>query len=58
MNKFIKLISSYIEDIFIFIGVLILIINTYKINDVAGNYLLSVIFMLIGLFLSKKPPKT
>lgn len=56
-NKVIQLISSYIEDIFIFIGLLILIMTTYKLNVVAGSYLLSVIFILIGILISKRPPK-
>ena len=57
MNKLLKIISSLIEDIFIFIGFLMLIITTYKINWIAGNYLLAVIFILIGILISKKPPK-
>lgn len=56
MNKFMKIISSFIEDIFIFIGFLMLIITTYKINWFAGNYLLAVIFIFIGILISKKPP--
>lgn len=56
-NKIIKFISSYIEDILIFIGLLMLVITTYKINNIAGSYLLSVIFILIGILISKKPPK-
>lgn len=56
-NKVIQLISSYIEDIFIFIGLLILIITTYKVNVVAGSYLLALIFILIGILISKRPPK-
>lgn len=57
MNKLLKIISSFIEDIFIFIGFLMLIITTYKINWIAGNYLLAVIFIFIGILISKKPPK-
>lgn len=57
MNKLLKIISSLIEDIFIFIGFLMLIITTYKINCIAGNYLLAVIFIFIGILISKKPPK-
>ena len=56
-NTIIKFISSYIEDILIFIGLLMLVITTYKINNIAGSYLLSVIFILIGILISKKPPK-
>lgn len=56
MNKLLKLISLYIEDIFIFLGLLLLVGTTYKINLLAGNYLLAVIFISIGIFIGKKPP--
>lgn len=56
-NKIIKSISLYIEDIFIFIGLLIAIITTYKIDKILGSYTLSVILICIGILLSKRPPK-
>ena len=57
MNKLLKIISLYCEDIFIFIGLIIVVSTTYKINVIAANYLLGAIFIILGLILSKRPPK-
>lgn len=57
MNKLLKIISLYCEDIFIFIGLIIVVSTTYKINVIVANYLLGAIFIILGLILSKKPPK-
>ena len=57
MNKLLKLISLYCEDIFIFIGLIIVVSTTYKINIIVANYLLGAIFIILGLILSKRPPK-
>ena len=45
MNKLLKIISLYCEDIFIFIGLIIVVSTTYKINVIVANYLLGAIFM-------------
>ena len=57
MNKLLKIISLYCEDIFIFIGLIIVVSTTYKINVIVANYLLGAIFIILGLMLSKRPPK-
>lgn len=57
MNKLLKIISLYCEDIFIFIGLIIVVSTTYKINVIVANYLLGAIFITLGLILSKRPPK-
>ncbi len=57
MNKLLKIISLYCEDIFIFIGLIIVVSTTYKINVIVANYLLGAIFIILGLILSKRPPK-
>lgn len=57
MNKLLKFISLYCEDIFIFIGLIIVVSTTYKINVIVANYLLGAIFIILGLILSKRPPK-
>lgn len=57
MNKLLKFISSYCEDIFILIGLIIVVLTTYTVNTVVANYLLGAIFILMGLILSKRPPK-
>lgn len=56
-NKLLKIVSLYIEDIFILIGLIIVIFTTYKISTVVANYLLGAIFVILGLILSKRPPK-
>lgn len=57
MNKLLKFISLYCEDIFIFIGLIIVVSTTYKINVIVASYLLGAIFIILGLMLSKRPPK-
>ena len=57
MDKLLKFISLYCEDIFIFIGLIIVVSTTYKINIIVANYLLGAIFIILGLILSKRPPK-
>ena len=57
MDKLLKFISLYCEDIFIFIGLIIVVSTTYKINVIVANYLLGAIFIILGLILSKRPPK-
>lgn len=56
-NKLRQLLSLYLEDIFIFIGLIIVIFITYKINVLAASYLLGAIFIISGLIISKSPPK-
>lgn len=57
MNKLLKFLYLYCEDIFIFIGLIIVVSTTYKINVIVANYLLGAIFIILGLILSKRPPK-
>ncbi len=56
-NKLKQLFSLYVEDIFIFIGLIIIILTTYTVNAIVANYLLGAIFVLFGLIISKKLPK-
>ncbi len=57
MNKLIKLLSLYCEDIIILIGLIIIVKTTYEVNVIVANYLLGAIFIILGLILSKRPPK-
>lgn len=57
MNKLIKFLSLYCEDIIILIGLIIIVKTTYEVNVIVANYLLGAIFIMLGLILSKKPPK-
>nr|DAN55275.1 MAG TPA: Protein of unknown function (DUF1056) [Caudoviricetes sp.] len=56
MNKLIKFLSLYCEDIIILIGLIIIVKTTYEVNVIVANYLLGAIFIILGLILSK-PPK-
>ena len=57
MNKIIKFLSLYCEDIIILIGLIIIVKTTYEVNVIVANYLLGAIFIILGLILSKRPPK-
>ena len=57
MNKLIKFLSLYCEDIIILIGLIIIVKTTYEVNVIVANYLLGAIFIMLGLILSKRPPK-
>lgn len=48
-----KILSRFVEDIFIFIGLIIIVATTYSLNVLIGNYLLGVIFLIIGFILAK-----
>ena len=56
MNKLIKFLSLYCEDIIILIGLILIVKTTYEVNVIVANYLLGAIFIILGLILSK-PPK-
>ena len=57
MNKLIKFLSLYCEDIIILIGLIIIVKTTYEVKVIVANYLLGAIFIILGLILSKRPPK-
>ena len=57
MNKLIKFLSLYCEDLIILIGLIIIVKTTYEVNVIVANYLLGAIFIILGLILSKRPPK-
>lgn len=57
MNKLLKFLYLYCEDIIILIGLIIIVKTTYEVNVIVANYLLGAIFIILGLILSKRPPK-
>lgn len=57
MNKLLKFLSLYCEDIIILIGLMLIVKTTYEVNVIVANYLLGAIFIILGLILSKRPPK-
>ena len=54
--NFIKvLLTKWLEDIFVFTGVGVIVFTTYKSFGVTiGNYSLGLIFLLIGFLIAKK----
>lgn len=57
MNKLLKYLSLYCEDIMILIGLIFIVITTFEVNVIVAKYLLGAIFIMLGLILSKRPPK-
>ena len=62
-NFFISFITAFftkwLEDFFIFVGVVTIIVNTYLIsivdsNVLVGNYLLGATFIILGVVLAKQ----
>jgi hypothetical protein len=53
----INLLAVIVEDFFVFAGLGVIIGTTFWINKIAGWYTLGAIFLLIGLILSRKPPR-
>lgn len=60
MNKLIKflmILSTFAEDLLIFLGLTLIVAATFTINTVAGVYALGFILMLIGIIMARKPPR-
>lgn len=57
MNRLKKILCNYIEDFFIFIGLILTIITTFLINFYIGMYVLGIIFILLGIYFAKNPLK-
>jgi len=49
-----NLLSKWLEDLFVFVGTAFIVATTYSINELAGNYLLGVVLVAVGLLLAKK----
>lgn len=54
MKKTLFLLGEILEDFFIFAGLLLLVITTYSLNVIAGNYFLGLILVVLGVFLAKR----
>ncbi|AUN11448.1 hypothetical protein CF057_11680 [Clostridium botulinum] len=57
MNRLRQILYEYIEDFFIFIGLILIIITTFLINFYIGMYVLSIIFIILGIYFAKNPLK-
>ena len=52
LNTFTKYISTYVAEIFVIFGALFIMYATFKINEIAGNYVTGIILLSIGIFLA------
>lgn len=55
LRKIIGLLIMYVEDLFIFIGLFLIIRATFILHAIAGMYVMGAIFVLIGYLISRKP---
>ncbi|RXI56944.1 hypothetical protein DP125_13245 [Clostridium tetani] len=55
LNKLKCILCNYIEDFFIFIGLLLIVITTFLINFYIGMYVLAIIFIALGVYFAKNP---
>jgi membrane-bound ClpP family serine protease len=56
VNKIIKYILKYIEDILIFSGLILIVIATFLLSKIIGLYVLGLILFGLGIFFSRHPP--
>lgn len=55
INFFKSLFTKWIEDLFVFMGILIIVYTTYKSFGITvGNYSIGIILLYIGLILAKR----
>ncbi|MGL4569644.1 MAG: hypothetical protein ACRCVJ_01100 [Clostridium sp.] len=57
MDKIKKIFCNYIEDFFIFLGLLIIAATTIKLNFYIGMYVVAVILIILGIYFAKNPLK-
>ncbi|MGD6897117.1 hypothetical protein [Bacillus infantis] len=54
MKKIISLVGEVLEDLFVLVGLIILITTTYFINELAASYLTGLAFLIVGILLARK----
>ncbi|MEA5268961.1 hypothetical protein [Clostridium perfringens] len=57
MKKLKQIFYDYIEDFFISLGLLIIVITTLILNIFVGMYVLGAILLTLGIFFAKHPFK-
>ena len=60
MNKLFRILSflgTIAEDIFIILGLILIISATFAINIIAGVYIMGFILLFVGLMMARKPPR-
>ncbi|MDU3775703.1 MAG: hypothetical protein E7G47_10825 [Clostridium perfringens] len=55
MKKIKKFFCNYIEDILIFLGLIIIALTTLKLDFYIGMYVLALILILLGVYFAKNP---
>jgi len=55
MKKVLKIITSYLEDVFIISGLLLIAGTTFFINMYAGFYVTGGILLTLGIYFTKHP---
>lgn len=57
MKKLRQVFRDYAEDFFIFIGLTLINMATFRLSVTAGLYVLGCSFLSIGVFIAIQPPK-
>jgi hypothetical protein len=57
MKKILQFLLEYLEDFLIFMGLITILGATFALNIIAGVYLLGFIFLILGVYFAKFPPK-
>lgn len=57
INKLKQILYDYIEDFFIFMGLVLIVITTFLIDFYIGMYVLAIIFIVLGIYFAKNPLK-
>ncbi|MDU6116088.1 hypothetical protein [Paraclostridium sordellii] len=55
MKKIKKIFCNYIEDILIFLGLIIIALTTLKLDLYIGLYVLAIILIILGIYFAKNP---
>ncbi|MEG0180762.1 MAG: hypothetical protein RR657_02640 [Peptostreptococcaceae bacterium] len=55
MKKIKNFFCNYVEDILIFLGLLIIVLTTLILNFYVGMYVLAIILVMLGIYFAKNP---
>lgn len=57
MKKLERIFRDYAEDFFIFVGLTLINVATFRLSVTAGLYVLGCSFLAVGVFVALQPPK-
>ena len=60
MNKLIKklqFLGEFVEDFLIILGLLLIVMATFRVNEIAAIFVLGFIFLIIGIIRARRPPR-